>query len=172
MSSRDQSGKEQSGKGRWGERTCLPGFEPLSLDELLASRRRAPERYAPERQAEERRTIEHGDPAEQRAGTPGPEPDARRRRAEYVFAPALLEAYGLAGEAPLALKLRARLMERLRAWVEAECRTQAYAAEVLGISQPRVSDLVNRKAGRFSLEALLGMCERAGITVVFYVSPA
>lgn len=92
--------------------------------------------------------------------------------ARYVFAPELLRRYGLSGEDPLSLKLRARLMERLRQFVQSTaCPTQSYAAELFEVSQPRISDLATGKLEKFSLETLLAMCERAEITVVFYVSP-
>lgn len=38
--------------------------------------------------------------------------------------------------------------------------TQAHAAEVLGVDQPRVSDLVRGRLSKFSVEALLGFLKR------------
>jgi predicted XRE-type DNA-binding protein len=53
------------------------------------------------------------------------------------------------------LQMRADLMADLRKIVKARRLTQARAAEILGISQSRVSDLVRGKWDRFSLEMLI-----------------
>jgi predicted XRE-type DNA-binding protein len=49
-------------------------------------------------------------------------------------------------------QMRADLMADLRKWIKAKRLTQAKAAEVLGVSQSRVSDLIRGKWERFSLE--------------------
>ncbi|MDI6764909.1 MAG: XRE family transcriptional regulator, partial [Thermodesulfobacteriota bacterium] len=43
--------------------------------------------------------------------------------------------------------------------------TQAKAAEILGVSQSRVSDLIRGKWERFSLEMLITLATRAGMHV-------
>jgi predicted XRE-type DNA-binding protein len=45
--------------------------------------------------------------------------------------------------------------------------TQAQAAKLLGVSQPRVSDLVRGRFHRFSIDALVEMLARAGVKVHF-----
>ena len=63
------------------------------------------------------------------------------------------------------LQMRADLMADLRKWIKAKRLTQAKAAEILGVSQSRVSDLIRGKWERFSLEMLIGLATKAGIRV-------
>lgn len=61
--------------------------------------------------------------------------------------------------------LRAQLAEALRAWMERERITQAQAAKRLGISQPRVSEIVRGKVELLSLDYLVGLCAKANLDV-------
>ena len=61
--------------------------------------------------------------------------------------------------------LRAKLAEALRAWMEREKLTQSETAKRLGISQPRVSEIVRGKVELLSLDYLVGLCAKAGIPV-------
>jgi predicted XRE-type DNA-binding protein len=63
------------------------------------------------------------------------------------------------------LKVRADLMHRLRRVIESHGLTQARAAQLFGVSQPRVSDLTRGKIGRFSVDTLIEMLGHAGIEV-------
>jgi predicted XRE-type DNA-binding protein len=63
------------------------------------------------------------------------------------------------------LQMRADLMADLRKWIKAKRLTQAKAAEILGVSQSRVSDLIRGKWERFSLEMLITLATKAGIRV-------
>ena len=63
------------------------------------------------------------------------------------------------------LQMRADLMADLRKWIKAKRLTQAKAAEILGVSQSRVSDLIRGKWERFSLEMLIILATRAGMNV-------
>jgi predicted XRE-type DNA-binding protein len=63
------------------------------------------------------------------------------------------------------LQMRADLMADLRNFIKAKRLTQAKAAEILGISQSRVSDLIRGKWERFSLEMLITLATRAGMRV-------
>ena len=62
----------------------------------------------------------------------------------------------------LNLKLRARLMHEIRSRVSAKNWTQVETANYLGITQPRVSDLLNGKLSKFSLDALVNMLAHLG----------
>jgi predicted XRE-type DNA-binding protein len=62
-------------------------------------------------------------------------------------------------------QMRADLMADLRKWIKAKRLTQAKAAEALGVSQSRVSDLIRGKWERFSLEMLITLATRAGMHV-------
>jgi len=63
------------------------------------------------------------------------------------------------------LQMRADLMADLRKFIKTKKLTQARAAEILGISQSRVSDLIRGKWERFSLEMLITLATRAGMHV-------
>ena len=63
------------------------------------------------------------------------------------------------------LSLRAELMAALRKLIAAKGWTQAQAAEELGVTQSRVSDLVRGKHEKFSLDMLVTLATRAGRTV-------
>ena len=63
------------------------------------------------------------------------------------------------------LQMRADLMADLRKFIKAKRLTQAKAAEILGISQSRVSDLTRGKWERFSLEMLITLATRGGMRV-------
>jgi predicted XRE-type DNA-binding protein len=63
------------------------------------------------------------------------------------------------------LQMRADLMADLRKFIKAKRLTQAKAAEILGVSQSRVSDLIRGKWERFSLEMLITLATKAGIRV-------
>lgn len=60
------------------------------------------------------------------------------------------------------LRLKKQLMTELANWIEAHHLKQADAAEVLMVSRPRVSDLVNKKASKFTLDTLVEMLSRIG----------
>jgi len=63
------------------------------------------------------------------------------------------------------LQMRANLMSDLRAYIEHEGLTQIEAADRLGITQSRVSDLVRGKWEKFNLEMLITLEARLGRTV-------
>ena len=60
------------------------------------------------------------------------------------------------------LNMRSTLMNDLRIVIEKNALTQAQAAEKLGLSQSRVSDLVRGKWEKFSLEMLITLEARLG----------
>lgn len=61
--------------------------------------------------------------------------------------------------------LRATVAEALRGWIDREELTQAQAAKRLGIAQPRVSEITRGKVELLSLDYLVGLCAKAGISV-------
>jgi predicted XRE-type DNA-binding protein len=64
------------------------------------------------------------------------------------------------------LQMRADLMADLRKLIKAKKLTQSKAAEILGVSQSRVSDLTRGKWEKFSLEMLIILATKAGMRVV------
>jgi predicted XRE-type DNA-binding protein len=63
------------------------------------------------------------------------------------------------------LKMRSRLMDALRDKVESWKITQSAAAKRLGITQPRLNDLLNGRFNTFSLGALFDLATKAGLKV-------
>jgi len=61
------------------------------------------------------------------------------------------------------LQMRADLMGRLRLWIRDSGLTQEEAAERLGITQSRVSNLVRGHWKKFSLDMLLSLAIKAGL---------
>jgi len=62
-------------------------------------------------------------------------------------------------------RIRSELMVRLARLIEDRGLTQAEAAKMLGVSQPRVSDLVRGKIDLFSIDMLVLMLAKAGLRV-------
>ncbi len=69
------------------------------------------------------------------------------------------------------LRIRSHLMMTLREIIGDRKLTQARAAALFGVSQPRVSDLVRGKIERFSIDTLVEMLGRAGVGVDLIVRP-
>lgn len=63
------------------------------------------------------------------------------------------------------LRIRSALMATLRQILQSKELTQAEAAELLEVNQPRVSDLVRGKIDLFSIDTLVDMLARAGVRV-------
>jgi len=63
------------------------------------------------------------------------------------------------------LLIRADLMIQLKKLIEERGLTQKHAAEVLGVTQPRISDLVRGRIDLFSIDTLVEMLTRLGVAV-------
>jgi len=61
------------------------------------------------------------------------------------------------------MKLRSTLMMALKERITSAGLTQSQAAQLFGVTQPRVSDLVRGKIDLFSLDALVNMATTAGL---------
>jgi predicted XRE-type DNA-binding protein len=72
---------------------------------------------------------------------------------------------GYPSEEAAILQMRADLMADLRKFIKAKKFTQTKAAEILGVSQSRVSDLTRGKWEKFSLEMLITLATRVGMHV-------
>lgn len=70
------------------------------------------------------------------------------------------------------MRLRSSLMIALKDHIASEGLTQGQAAKVLGVTQPRVSDLMRGKIGVFSLDTLVNMAVAAGLQVEMRVAVA
>ena len=69
------------------------------------------------------------------------------------------------------LLLRSQTMIALVQWFNACGLTQAAAAKVLGVTQPRLNQLLKGKIEIFSLDALVNMATSAGMRVGLNIRP-
>ncbi len=58
--------------------------------------------------------------------------------------------------------LKEELMTELANWIKENHLKQEEAAEILNVTRPRVSDVVNKKASKFTIDALVNMLTRIG----------
>ena len=72
---------------------------------------------------------------------------------------------GFAPEEAAILQMRSEIMADLRKVIKNKKLTQAKAAEVLGVSQSRVSDLIRGKWEKFSLKMLITLATKAGMRI-------
>jgi predicted XRE-type DNA-binding protein len=69
------------------------------------------------------------------------------------------------------MRLRAELARKVIGRLRARKLTQTKAAEILGVTQPRVSNLVRGRLGLFSLDALVDMADRVGLRTRMVIRP-
>ena len=65
--------------------------------------------------------------------------------------------------------LKQQLMQEIAVWINEHKLKQADAALKLNISRPRVSDVVNHKTNKFTLDALVMMLVRLGKPVTLQI---
>ena len=70
------------------------------------------------------------------------------------------------------LKLRSSLMLALTRHIKTKGLTQAQAAKVFGVTQPRISNLIHGKIDLFALDILVKMATAAGLRVTMRVKKA
>lgn len=70
------------------------------------------------------------------------------------------------------MKLRSVLMAALRNHIEQANMNQKDAAQLFGVTQPRISDLIRGKINLFGLDALVNMATAAGLHIEMRVLEA
>lgn len=70
------------------------------------------------------------------------------------------------------LKVRAELMANLQKVITARGLKQAEAAELLGVTQPRISDLMRGRIDLFSIDTLIDMLARLGVRAKLVFQPS
>ena len=78
---------------------------------------------------------------------------------------------GFAADEAQNLLLRSQTMMAVTNWYEASGLTQAQAAKALGVTQPRLNQVLKGKINEFSLDALVNMATRAGMRVGLTIKP-
>lgn len=84
--------------------------------------------------------------------------------ADLGFEPAEAEALQAASKRVISEKLAIKesLMTELTEWIDEQQLKQADAAAILGVTRPRISDVINKKTVKFTIDALVDMLARAG----------
>ena len=67
------------------------------------------------------------------------------------------------------LKIRAALMRAIEKYIEDNKLTQAAAAKLMGVYQPRISDLLQGKIDKFTIDMLVNMLAKAHVSVSLVV---
>ncbi len=70
------------------------------------------------------------------------------------------------------MKLRSMLMRALVDHITGNGMSQGEAAKLLGVTQPRISDLVRGKINLFAIDALVNMAAMAGLHIELKVLAA
>ena len=68
------------------------------------------------------------------------------------------------------MKARSELMLAIRKVVEDWNVTQADAAARIGVTQPRMNDLLRGRIDKFSLDALITLAQSAGLKVIWQIT--
>ena len=79
---------------------------------------------------------------------------------------------GFTSEEAEHLKIRSDLMIQLQKLITARGLRQAQAAKILGVTQPRVSDLLRGRIDLFSTDAIIDMLARFGVRVKIVLNPS
>jgi predicted XRE-type DNA-binding protein len=69
------------------------------------------------------------------------------------------------------MRLRAELANEIIEKMRTRKLTQTKAAALIGVTQPRISDLMRGRLNLFSLDALVDMADRVGLRTRMLVSP-
>ena len=75
-------------------------------------------------------------------------------------------------EAAENMKLRSELMMALKKNILRTSMSQAQAAKLFGVTQPRISDLLRGKINLFSLDALVNIATMAGLHIQIRITEA
>ena len=92
--------------------------------------------------------------------------------ADLGFGPAEAQALQAQSQRIISDKIaiKEKLMGELALWIDTENLKQADAAQILGVTRPRVSDVINRKTPKFTIDALVDMLARTGKRVEFSIA--
>lgn len=78
--------------------------------------------------------------------------------------PSVWDAIADGPEQAANLKIRSQLMDAIEAYIAREAITQQEAARRLGVPRSRVSELVNGRISKFTIDKLVNMASRVGLS--------
>lgn len=129
----------------------------------LADLKRFPEKARREAGRQLRR-VQHGlDPHDWKPVTALPNTGIRTVKTQQFDS--VWDALEDTPEAAQNMTLRSDLMIALEEYIKRNKMSQARAAQLFGVTQPRVSDLVRGKIELFSLDSLINMAVAAGMKI-------
>jgi len=67
------------------------------------------------------------------------------------------------------LLIKSRLMMEIESFIKNKGMTQAHAAGLMGVTRPRISDVMRGKIDKFTIDALVDMLSKAGLQVTITV---
>ncbi len=67
-------------------------------------------------------------------------------------------------------RIKGELMDEIRNYIKNNNLNQGKAAELFGVSQPRVSDIITGKISKFTIDALVGMLSKVDIQIDIHSS--
>jgi len=70
------------------------------------------------------------------------------------------------------LRIKSALMVAVEAYISSNKLTQEEAANIMGVSRPRVSDAVRGRVDKFTIDALVDMLSKAGFHVDISIGKA
>lgn len=68
------------------------------------------------------------------------------------------------------LKIKAQLMCQISEWIKEKQLKQEEASQLLHVTRPRISDVMRGQSGKFTIDALIDMLERAGKHVTVQIT--
>lgn len=69
------------------------------------------------------------------------------------------------------VKMQSDLISNIRQFIKENNLTQAQAAKIFGVAQPRISDLINNKIKLLSLGTLVSMAVKANMDLNLEIKP-
>ena len=70
------------------------------------------------------------------------------------------------------LTIKSHLMMEIESYIKKKGMTQIQASELMGVSRPRISDVMRGRIDKFTIDALVDMLSRAGRKVAVTVEHA
>ncbi len=79
---------------------------------------------------------------------------------------------GFSPEQSAKLVIKSYLMMQIESFIKKKELTQDQASELMGVSRPRISDVMRGKIDKFTIDALVDMLTRAGLHIAVTVEHA
>jgi predicted XRE-type DNA-binding protein len=84
---------------------------------------------------------------------------------QHITTGSIFDDLGLSETESENLKIRAGLMRAIEKYIVDHGLTQAAAAKLMGVYQPRISDLLQGKIDKFTIDMLVNMLSKAHVSV-------